>query len=321
MSSTVYWSDTMDVPNVLGTYNFSFDVGTNPKYIGLFVTNMENQGGWSVTVGGQSITTRLLHGELLGTDVTFWHLIAPSAMSGLQTVSFVRSGLSEAFDAVMFSVESESPVSVLDSGSGGAAGTMPGIAVDTGATAGTGIFACTYQTPTPYSGQTNVTPSGWPGTISIEDAPTSGARTLGGPSNGTNAAVALVLSTGAMVAELSPFTLSPLVTAPTVDAGSIHAYFEAIRLSPVVAEPRVVVRPQRVLATVGVHSDTPGRVAPPSGLVLPVLVYQNGEPTWVEAETIYGPHRRIVMRPGITDPPEPVANVDGDDYVYMEYDD
>ena len=28
--------------------------------------------------------------------------------------------------------------------------------------------------------------------------------------------------------------------------------------------------------------------------------------------------RRVVMRPGITSPPEPVSNVDGDGWVYME---
>ena len=43
------------------------------------------------------------------------------------------------------------------------------------------------------------------------------------------------------------------------------------------------------------------------------LVYRDGE--WV-AEAI--PRRIVVMRPGITNPPEPVVNVDGDGWVYAE---
>lgn len=39
---------------------------------------------------------------------------------------------------------------------------------------------------------------------------------------------------------------------------------------------------------------------------------------WVNAAPTYIAARYVVMRPGITSPPEPVSNVDGDGWVYME---
>lgn len=138
----------------------------------------------------------------------------------------------------------------------------------------------------------------------------------------SNAVAHLTLVDATINAELTAMTLPITVTTPTVTGiDVVKAYFASLNIGLEVVPPGVVVKPRYVLRLVSEHGDMPGRLGIPSGLSQPVVGYLNGEPVWVELATHVHPtyrQRRVVMRPGITSPPEPVSNIDGDGFVYME---
>jgi hypothetical protein len=104
----------------------------------------------------------------------------------------------------------------------------------------------------------------------------------------------------------------------------VIAYFASLGLDITIPEPGVVVKPRYTLRLVSEHGDMPGRMPLPSGLSQPIVAYANGEPVWIDLTSHVHPsyrQRRIVMRTGIDNPPEPVSNINGDGWVYMELED
>jgi hypothetical protein len=108
------------------------------------------------------------------------------------------------------------------------------------------------------------------------------------------------------------------ITTPYPD---IVEWYGPNQMEVVVPEPTIVVPIPRSLPLVGTIAEMPGRVTPATGITDPVLTEVASVPTFVAHATLdhtpYNP-RYVVMRPVITDPPEPVANVDGDGWVYGE---
>ena len=156
----------------------------------------------------------------------------------------------------------------------------------------------------------------------------AGANAVQSNSKGTSTSSAvayLVLQDSSIVAQPSPVALPITVTTPTVTGiDFVIAYFKSLGIDITIPEPGVVVKPRYTLRLVSEHGDMPGRLALPSGLTQPIVGFVNGEPVWIELADHVHPtyrQRRVVMRPGITSPPEPVSNIDGDGFVYMELDD
>ena len=152
--------------------------------------------------------------------------------------------------------------------------------------------------------------------------PSAGVQSASKGLTTSSATAWVVVEDSTIVGSPSPVTQTQVVTNPTVTGfGHIYVYTEAITQTQVVLNPSVTMGTPRAIPLVGVDVETPGRLSAPVGFTNPVLSYVGGVYTWVEASTMQRLPRRIVMRPNITDPPEPVADIDGDDYVYMEFED
>ena len=323
MATTFSFSDALSLP-ISTTVTDSMDVGTDPVAIGVIIAG-ETMGWNHCTLDGQSlITTHVGYGSFLGTDVGMYWNNSPTSMSGTVTISMNQWTKGTGYAAV-FVIHADGAVSILDTASAGTAGYWYGNTVDSGVipgyamTLGTSAFNITAQesVATTFS-----SPDGSIKQVALEDNATSGSRTVGAATLKLAAYFTVVFSTGDIYAQPSSITATQTVPSPTVTGpGNMKIIHQPFTQTMVVPEPTVIHKPQRAMLTQGVHAETPDRLAPPSGFTFPVLSYQGGEPVWVEATSIQRKPRRIVMRPGITDPPEPTANVDGDDYVYMEYDD
>ena len=323
MATTFSFSNALTVP-ISTTVTDTMDVGTDPVAIGV-IYNDETLGWNHCTLDGQSlISSHVGYGSFLGTDVGMYWNSSPSAMSGTVTISMNQWTSGTAYASV-FVIHADGAVTILDTQGAGTAGVWEGNTVDTGVipgyamTLGTSLFNITAQesVATTFS-----SPDGSIKQVALEDNATSGSRTVGAYTLKLAAYFTVVFSTGDIYAQASSATATQTVPAPTIDGvQDMKIIHQPFTQTMVVPEPTVIHKPQRAMLTQGIHAETPGRLAPPSGLTTPVLTYQDGEPVWIEGSTLQRRPRRIVMRPGITDPPEPTANVDGDDYVYMEYDD
>ena len=132
----------------------------------------------------------------------------------------------------------------------------------------------------------------------------------------------MVIEDGSIEIEPSSIITEVTVPSPTfTGATDMQLYQQTIVLDVVVPDPVMSLPVPRQVALVGKDVDVPDRVDRATGLTEPVLTEITGVPTFVEHGTLDHSDftaRIVVMRVGITDPPEPVSNVDGDGWVYNE---
>ena len=244
-----------------------------------------------ITFGPDTNTlSSVAYGNFLGTDTGVYHDLSPtSGQTGNISFSWTRTVGAVDIQAVPYVITADGPLTVLAGPStSGNAGVHSGFTLDSGSAAGYGVSWTRNGgfNPTPLSGSEEIFFDSDMDVV-IESEPTTGSRTFGHYSNGVASFVGLIYSDGNIYAQPDAITLPITVPTPVVTGpGDIFAYFSALEIPIAVQTPTLDVPTPKVLATVGVHTETPGRIPNPSGLTAPALTYQNGDHVWVEHSTL-----------------------------------
>lgn len=322
MATTFSFSDRLYLAGA-GTASLSFDVGTDPVFIGVLFSG-ETLGGLNhCTLDGQDLlTTHLGYASFLGTDVGMYYNASPASMSGTVTFSASQwTGYNIYF--VAFVIHAAGPVSVLTYNTGATAGNWYGNNVNSGAVPGYALTAAN-RTFTPFAGESTVYNFGGDSfaMASLEDVATAGARTVGGTALGISAYLSVVFSTGDAFVQADPFTQTMTMPTPTVSGVDVVKVTHSTLVGGMhMPPPTVISQPNHLLQTVPEHGEMPGRVLRPSGMTRPVLTYESGKPTWVEHDTLVTPVSRLVPLTTVDDStgePELVWD-DNDELVLTEY--
>jgi hypothetical protein len=276
-----------------GDYSAAWDVGaTAPKaLIATFVGESNGNEISAITYGGKSLTQQDRYINTVGVTViaSVWTYIGGDIPSGSNTLTVTRSGLDNGRTVKIYALFNTSAVSI-DETDGGNGSTGTWSKTHNPSPSSTWTFSSLGANNGGHTADTGETldytfsNAGRFHYHSSEDVQSDSSRTIGyvGNSIFAGVSIAMVVDTNINVTP-SPIEIEIDVPAPTAAyTPNLKAYPSPIVIEVEAPAPTVGITVPRQIPLVGVHHETPGRVARPTGLTTPMLSEEDGVVKFIE---------------------------------------